>query len=364
MCKHRRDFDMILRGIILSFGDDGATLKDITTTYEKLMYKKLPMHWKTHDELNQYIGLIDNVCMQLRNGGLAVWYVEETDHSSSSETDESTTEEHCNVQLRNKYIPETAASSTSSVLAHMQVAVEVHNQNNSPPIPSTSTDSSDSLTKRQRNVFPTAAPLSQRNVEIHNQNNPSPKPSIERSASTAEKRPASASAPAAQLGQRNVEVHNQSNSSSALSACSPPMAKKRRINVESTPLRQQYVQQHHTSNLPPMPTTSTEYSASNCSTGPSTSDQQPIQSTRESTTAAPCYEMFVHCSLLKEGTFIKVYYFLWFFRLLLLVLAIESIRRVTDCRISLRNSEPKYWFLLISLADRSTLEKCQRDLPI
>lgn len=77
MRSHNLELDMLLRGIIMSRGDDGATIAEMRADYFDIKLEPWPLQYQSTDNIRKYLLQIDGLLMQLQDCGLCVWYIDD-----------------------------------------------------------------------------------------------------------------------------------------------------------------------------------------------------------------------------------------------------------------------------------------------
>lgn len=77
MRSHNLELDMLLRGIIMSRGDDGATIAEMRADYFDIKLEPWPLQYQSTDNIRKYLLQIDGLLMQQQDSGLCVWYIDD-----------------------------------------------------------------------------------------------------------------------------------------------------------------------------------------------------------------------------------------------------------------------------------------------
>lgn len=87
MRGHNLELDMLLRGIVMSRGDKGATISEMRSDYYHIIGEKWPLHQITTKEIVNYIINIDGLMMEQIPDGPCVWYIDDIGINISQEYD-------------------------------------------------------------------------------------------------------------------------------------------------------------------------------------------------------------------------------------------------------------------------------------
>lgn len=69
-------FGSIIRGIVISRGDTGATIAEMRTDYKQLVCEDWPLHNRSTDEIEKYLNNIEGLSsIQLEDDGPFVWFI-------------------------------------------------------------------------------------------------------------------------------------------------------------------------------------------------------------------------------------------------------------------------------------------------
>lgn len=77
MRSHNLELDMILRGIIMSRGDRGATIAEMRADYHDIKLEPWPLQYEKTNRIVGYLLQIDGLVMERLENGLCVWYIDD-----------------------------------------------------------------------------------------------------------------------------------------------------------------------------------------------------------------------------------------------------------------------------------------------
>ncbi|XP_031626307.1 uncharacterized protein LOC116342729 [Contarinia nasturtii] len=200
MRHHNLELDMILRGIVMTRGEEGATICEMRADYFKIVGEKWPLYRMKTDKIVQYLMEIDGLMMEKQESGLCIWWIDDIGSSMNSREFDSnnnviviedstvanTTNSHAAMTNNNSYaipaaqrrmanssfVSETHAqhvSATSSDLLHIE-PIENGNDKNRKRNLSQDRNNNDN-NKRPRLLPENGLLLNEQNLHIHNRNN-------------------------------------------------------------------------------------------------------------------------------------------------------------------------------------------------
>lgn len=203
MRGHILELDMILRGIVMSRGENGATISEMRSDYYEITSEQWPLRSLPTSRIVQYLLQIDGLMMEKLENGLCIWYIDDignvserlhasnnnnniiieiTDTSTIDEsiTDNGHSDNNCSYNLKPPAKPNILTSSFLNARRAAPISSDVSsivldkNQENvnkkrrfSQHSPHN--DSASDGNKRQRNFVPKKMPLNETNLSIHNQ---------------------------------------------------------------------------------------------------------------------------------------------------------------------------------------------------
>lgn len=77
MKTHNQKFDMIIRGIVMTRGENGATIEEMRSDYFKMFCEHWPLKCKKTDHIVQYLVEIHGLMMERLDTGLCIWYIDD-----------------------------------------------------------------------------------------------------------------------------------------------------------------------------------------------------------------------------------------------------------------------------------------------
>lgn len=77
MRVHNQRFDMIIRGIVMSRGENGATIEEMRSDYFEIFGKSWPLQLYKTDEMVLYLVEIHGLMMEKQESGLCIWYIDD-----------------------------------------------------------------------------------------------------------------------------------------------------------------------------------------------------------------------------------------------------------------------------------------------
>lgn len=75
--QHNRKFDMLLRGIVMTRGENGATIEEMRTDYFRMFGEHWLLMGNTLAETVSYLIDIDGLMMEKQSSGLCIWYIDD-----------------------------------------------------------------------------------------------------------------------------------------------------------------------------------------------------------------------------------------------------------------------------------------------
>lgn len=200
--RHQLEFDMILRGIVMSRGESGATISEIRADYFDVVCQPWPLRRSTTDQIVQYLMEIDGLMAERLENGPYIWYIDDIGASLSEReaTDSNNNDIYNSVTMETvSDNTQNAANSSYSLApprARQTTPSFVSGNNSGSTITSSSSadtplmdsvqkenrkrnlsDGNDSMRnftsaqKRQRLSARDRLPLIEKNLDIHNRHN-------------------------------------------------------------------------------------------------------------------------------------------------------------------------------------------------
>lgn len=77
MGSHNHKFDTIVRGIVMTRGEFGATIEEIRSDYFKMMNEPWPLKRLQTELIVLYLNEIDGLMMEKVDTGLCIWYIDD-----------------------------------------------------------------------------------------------------------------------------------------------------------------------------------------------------------------------------------------------------------------------------------------------
>lgn len=196
MRYHNLEFDMILRGIIMTRGDEGATISELRSDYLKMVGEIWPLNRTKTDQIIQYLMEIDGLMMEKEDNGLCIWYIDDIGSSISREFDsnnnvivieESTVESTTSNQpasnsyvipapkrrmVNSSFVSETHARQVSAVSSDILHIEPFENGNgNKNRKRNVSHDQIHNTNIKRQKLTPNTLLLNEQNLDIHNRKN-------------------------------------------------------------------------------------------------------------------------------------------------------------------------------------------------
>lgn len=197
--RHQLEFDMILRGIVMSRGESGATISEIRADYFDIVCQPWPLRRSTTDQIVRYLMEIDGLMAERLENGPYIWYIDDIGASlSERETDSNNNDIYNSVTMETVSDNTQTAANSSYTLPPPRARTTtpfVSGNNSGSTITSSSADTplmdsvqkenrkrnlsddSDSMRnfasaeKRQRLSARDRLPLIEKNLDIHNRHN-------------------------------------------------------------------------------------------------------------------------------------------------------------------------------------------------
>lgn len=191
MRAHDLQLDMILRGIIMSRGDAGATIAEIRLDYFDIVCEPWPLKWCTTDDIIRYLMQIDGLMMEMKDDGLCIWYIDDIGFNVSERAVDSnnniividdtvvateTTAESSQQAPNNSYaIPPprvrritTSASAVANMIIGTSAATSLITTHRNRKRHSTDLSTCQHPEKQPKLSTPGRLPLLEENLDIHN----------------------------------------------------------------------------------------------------------------------------------------------------------------------------------------------------
>lgn len=89
MRSHNLELDMILRGIIMSRGDRGATIAEMRADYHDIKLEPWPLQYEKTNRIVGYLLQIDGLVMERQINGPCVWYIDDLGNVSNRTQDDN-----------------------------------------------------------------------------------------------------------------------------------------------------------------------------------------------------------------------------------------------------------------------------------
>lgn len=77
MISHNQKFDMIIRGIVMTRGENGATIEEIRADYFKMFGWQWRLQFVKTEQIVQYLVEIHGLMMEKLESGLCIWYIDD-----------------------------------------------------------------------------------------------------------------------------------------------------------------------------------------------------------------------------------------------------------------------------------------------
>lgn len=77
MKSHDLKFDMIIRGIVMTRGEAGATIEEMRSDYFYMFGKHWPLKRNETEQIVQYLTEIDGLMLEKMDTGLCIWYIDD-----------------------------------------------------------------------------------------------------------------------------------------------------------------------------------------------------------------------------------------------------------------------------------------------
>lgn len=215
MTTHDLKFDMILRGIIMTRGENGATIGEMRDDYFLLTSKSWPLFFSPTKKIIKYLLQIDGLIMEKSTDGLCVWYIDDIGNDLSEQLQDS-----------NNNNSNCVATATDDSSTGMRGATDnIQNGNyssctSSLPVPCKRQKLSTSSTgETSLHFIDTNGPVRKRNYSLH---------SSDIVHQPSGKRPHQLEA----LNQENVSIHNQHNGTNNMTKKSTSTEKESLSNAQ------------------------------------------------------------------------------------------------------------------------------------
>lgn len=191
--RHNLELDMILRGIVMTRGDSGATISEMRSDYFNIVCKPWPLNACDTDETIQYLMQIDGLMMEKLDSGLCIWYIDDIGSNVSERECDSnnnvidslvateTVSENTQYASNNSYEippPRVRRLATSSFITGNGVGISSSSASTMPidAIVNVSrkrnlSDHGDENTDKRARLTNDQLPLLEKNLDIHNRHN-------------------------------------------------------------------------------------------------------------------------------------------------------------------------------------------------
>lgn len=77
MASHNQKFDMIVRGIVMTREENGATIEEIRSDYFQMTGEPWPLKCRQTGSIVSYLKEIDGLMMEKLDTGLCIWYIDD-----------------------------------------------------------------------------------------------------------------------------------------------------------------------------------------------------------------------------------------------------------------------------------------------
>lgn len=77
MIRHNLEFDMIIRGIVATRGEEGATIAEMREDYFEIVCEKWPLQGVHHRAIIGYLMELEGLVMVKHPNGACIWYVDD-----------------------------------------------------------------------------------------------------------------------------------------------------------------------------------------------------------------------------------------------------------------------------------------------
>lgn len=161
MHYHNVELDMMLRGIVMTRGELGATIAEMRKDFYKIMGEPWPLNRLKTNKIVEYLLEIDGLMMEHLDTGLCIWYIDDI----GSNVSERESDSNNNVVVIN--------DTTLSSALHEDMLIEtIENAICKRTVSEMSQDTSQNVAeKRRKLIAPEGLPLIEQNLDIHNRNN-------------------------------------------------------------------------------------------------------------------------------------------------------------------------------------------------
>ncbi|XP_055326669.1 maternal effect protein oskar-like [Sitodiplosis mosellana] len=195
MRYHNLELDMLLRGMVMTRGENGATISEMRSDYYKIYGEQWPLQHESTRKIIQYLMEIDGLILNQHEDGLCIWYIDDiginvSEHDSNNnvimiDTTVVTESEKNQPVHNNSYaLPaprcrmitsslvrenaqEVSSTSTSSDTLLIESIDNGHLKRNLSQL----SQSHQSMEKRKRLMPPNGLRLNEENLDIHNREN-------------------------------------------------------------------------------------------------------------------------------------------------------------------------------------------------
>lgn len=187
MRSHNLEVDMLLRGIVMSRGDDGATIAEMRADYFEIKQEPWPLQYQSTDRIRKYLMQIDGLVLYREASGLCIWYIDDLGNVTHQQQDQNnnniatvsswtaTTADSRTIDTENRFFSTKSIPSIVSVsmesgvqLLESETASDKLPDGYAPP-KSKRTFAHQSVAEPNRSKRPKTVPLSELNVELHDE---------------------------------------------------------------------------------------------------------------------------------------------------------------------------------------------------
>lgn len=87
MRGHNLELDMILRAIVMTRGENGATIGEMRSDYYHIKLEPWPLQFQPTNRIIDYLLHIDGLLMERTSSGLCIWYIDDLGNFSNQIVD-------------------------------------------------------------------------------------------------------------------------------------------------------------------------------------------------------------------------------------------------------------------------------------
>lgn len=196
MQRHNLEFDMILRGIVMTRGELGATIKEMRSDYYDIIGEAWPLKYRNTHEIIIYLLEIDGLMMEKLDTGLCIWYIDDIGCNISERDLDANNNDVIVIDgssvLENEDLPHNNSYAIPAPRRHMVTSSFVNEHARGMSTVTSASDTSlmesiesinrkrnlspDSqsvsiIDKRPKLLAPDRLPLLEKNLDIHNRKN-------------------------------------------------------------------------------------------------------------------------------------------------------------------------------------------------